>query len=73
MLAFMDVFNHHETHDRRMFHMVIEGEIDQCLERRQWRLPEANVFRYPLGHLGTPVQLMRDSAPFERLRQVLDG
>jgi hypothetical protein len=40
---------------------------------RQWRLPEANVFRYPLGHLGTPVQLMRDSAPFERLRQVLDG
>jgi len=40
---------------------------------RQWQLPEANVFRYRLGHLGTPVQLMRDSAPFERLRQVLAG
>ena len=40
---------------------------------RQWRLPEANVFRYPLGHLGMPVQLTRDTAPFERLRQVLAG
>ncbi len=40
---------------------------------RQWKLPEANVFRYRLGHLGTPVQLMRDAAPFERLRQVLAG
>jgi hypothetical protein len=39
----------------------------------QWHLPDANVFRYRLGHLGTPVQLMRDSAPFERLRQVLAG
>jgi len=38
---------------------------------RQWRLPDANVFRYRLGHLGMPVQLMRDRAPFERLRQVL--
>jgi hypothetical protein len=38
---------------------------------RQWRLPDANVFRYRLGHLGMPVQLMRDPAPFERLRQVL--
>jgi hypothetical protein len=38
---------------------------------RQWRLPEDNVFRYPLGHLGMPVQLTRDPAPFERLRQVL--
>jgi hypothetical protein len=38
---------------------------------RQWRLPEGNVFRYPLGHLGMPVQLTRDPAPFERLRQVL--
>ena len=26
----------------------------------QWRLPPANVFRYPLGHLGMPVQLTRD-------------
>ena len=39
---------------------------------QRWRLPEANVFKYPLGHLGMPVQLVRDSAPFERLRQVVD-
>jgi hypothetical protein len=38
---------------------------------RRWKLPEANIFRYPLGHLGMPVQLTRDPAPFERLRQVL--
>lgn len=38
-----------------------------------WRLPEANVFRYPLGHLGMPVQLVRDGAPFARLRQVLEA
>jgi hypothetical protein len=38
---------------------------------RQWRLPEQNVFRYRLGHLGMPVQLARDPAPFERLRRVL--
>jgi hypothetical protein len=38
---------------------------------RQWRLPEENVFRYRLGHLGMPVQLTRDPLPFERLRQVL--
>jgi hypothetical protein len=37
----------------------------------RWRLPDANVFRYPLGHLGMPVQLTRDPAPFERLRRVL--
>jgi hypothetical protein len=40
---------------------------------QQWRLPPGNVFRYPLGHLGMPVQLTRDAAPFERLRQVLAG
>jgi predicted esterase len=40
---------------------------------RQWRLPDANVFRYRLGHLGTPVQLVRDSAPFGQLRRVLAG
>ena len=39
----------------------------------RWRLPPANIFRYPLGHLGMPVQLTRDVAPFERLRQVLGG
>jgi hypothetical protein len=38
---------------------------------RQWQLPEGNIFRYELGHLGMPVQLTRDPAPFERLRQVL--
>lgn len=38
---------------------------------RRWKLPDANIFRYPLGHLGMPVQLTRDPAPFERLRQVL--
>jgi hypothetical protein len=38
---------------------------------RRWNLPEANVFRYGVGHLGMPVQLMRDPAPFARLRQVL--
>jgi len=38
---------------------------------RQWRLPEANIFSYQLGHLGMPMQLMRNAAPFERLRQVL--
>jgi hypothetical protein len=38
---------------------------------RRWQLPEANIFRYPLGHLGMPVQLTRDPAPFERLRRVL--
>ena len=37
----------------------------------QWRLPDTNIFRYRLGHLGMPVQLTRDPAPFERLRQVL--
>lgn len=40
---------------------------------QRWQLPSANVFRYPLGHLGMPVQLTRDAAPFERLRQVLAG
>jgi hypothetical protein len=40
---------------------------------RQWQLPEENVFRYRLGHLGMPVQLTRDPAPFERLRQVLSA
>lgn len=39
----------------------------------QWHLPEDNIFRYRLGHLGMPMQLMRDSAPFERLRQILAG
>lgn len=38
---------------------------------RGWQLPLANIFCYRLGHLGMPVQLARDPAPFERLRQVL--
>ena len=54
------------------------GETDRWVPYRdgiglagRWRLPEENVFRYRLGHLGMPVQLVRDNAPFERLRQVL--
>ena len=38
---------------------------------RRWRLPEENVFRYRLGHLGMPIQLTRDHVAFERLRQVM--
>jgi hypothetical protein len=38
---------------------------------RRWKLPEANIFTYRLGHLGMPVQLTRDVAPFVRLKQVL--
>ena len=54
------------------------GESDRWLPfadglgvAEQWRLPAANVFRYPLGHLGMPVQLTRDPAPFERLARIL--
>ena len=50
------------------------GETDRCVPyphgfalAQQWRLPDENIFRYRLGHLGMPVQLMRDQAPFERL------
>jgi len=39
---------------------------------RRWKVPDANIFRYRLGHLGMPVQLIRDTAPFARLRQVLE-
>ncbi len=39
---------------------------------RRWKVPDANIFRYRLGHLGMPVQLIRDTAPFARLRRVLD-
>lgn len=38
---------------------------------RRWKLPQENLFRYPVGHLGMPVQLVRDPAPFARLRQVM--
>ena len=38
---------------------------------RRWNLPEANIFSYRLGHLGMPVQLTRDAAPFMRLKQIL--
>jgi hypothetical protein len=40
---------------------------------RRWKLPAANIFSYPLGHLGMPVQLARDAAPFMRLKQLLTG
>ena len=45
-----------------------DGGLDVA---RRWKLPEANCFRYRLGHLGMPVQLVRDAAPFDRLRQIL--
>jgi hypothetical protein len=38
---------------------------------RRWRLPEGNVFRYPVGHLGMPIHLTRNPEPFVRLRQVM--
>lgn len=54
------------------------GEADRWLPfddglalARRWRLPKENIFRYRLGHLGMPVQLLRDGTPFERLRQVM--
>ena len=54
------------------------GETDRWLPyedglevARRWKLPEANIFRYRFGHLGMPVQLTRDPAPFVRLRQAL--
>lgn len=40
---------------------------------QRWKLPADNLFRYRLGHLGMPVQLTRDPAPFERLMRVLDN
>ena len=58
--------------------LSVLGETDRWLPfedglavARRWRLPEVNIFRYPLGHLGMPVQLTRDPAPFERLAGVL--
>jgi hypothetical protein len=54
------------------------GETDRWLPYadgnalvQKWKLPAENLFRYRLGHLGMPVQLTRDQAPFERLKQVL--
>jgi hypothetical protein len=38
---------------------------------QRWRLPAANMFSYPVGHLGMPLQLARDPGPLERLKQVL--
>ncbi len=60
-------------------HIVsVLGETDRWLPygdglalAQRWKLPASNIFRYPLGHLGMPVQLTRNPAPFERLRQVL--
>jgi hypothetical protein len=54
------------------------GETDRWLPysdgldvARRWKLPAANMFSYPVGHLGMPARLARDPAPFERLKQVL--
>jgi hypothetical protein len=38
---------------------------------RRWKLPEANIFRYPLGHLACRCSSRAIPAPFERLRKVL--
>jgi hypothetical protein len=46
---------------------------DGAAVAENWRLPPENVFRYPLGHLGMPVQLVRDGAPFARLRRVMSA
>ncbi|HTR88412.1 MAG TPA: hypothetical protein VMI56_28285 [Reyranella sp.] len=58
--------------------LSVLGETDRWLPyddglavARRWQLPEENLFRYRLGHLGMPVQLTRDTAPFQRLKQVL--
>ncbi|TAJ91358.1 MAG: hypothetical protein EPO41_15905 [Reyranella sp.] len=55
------------------------GETDRWVPYRdglalaqRWRLPQDNQFRYRFGHLGMPVQLIRDSSPFARLRQVMN-
>jgi len=55
------------------------GETDRWVPYRdglalaqRWRLPEDNQFRYRFGHLGMPVQLIRDSTPFAKLRQVMN-
>lgn len=44
---------------------------DGCAVAQRWKLPADNLFRYRLGHLGMPVQLTRDQAPFERLMRIL--
>jgi hypothetical protein len=60
--------------------LSVLGETDRWVPYKdgldlaqRWQLPESNMFRYPLGHLGMPVQLVRDGAPFRRLRQILEA
>lgn len=38
---------------------------------RNMRVPEQNVFRWPLGHFSIPINLVRDRAPLLRFRQIL--
>lgn len=38
---------------------------------RSWKLPPANVFHYPIGHMVMPLGLIRDDAPLRRIRQIL--
>lgn len=35
------------------------------------QLPEENIFRWPLGHFSIPINMVRDTAPLDRLRRVL--
>ena len=37
------------------------------------RIPDANIFSWPLGHFSIPLNMVRDNAPVERFRQVIDG
>jgi len=34
-------------------------------------LPEENVFSWPLGHFSIPINMVRDSAPLQRLRRIV--
>jgi pimeloyl-ACP methyl ester carboxylesterase len=43
----------------------------QLIEELQ--LPDANVFRWPLGHFSIPINMVRDTAPLHRFRDLLNG
>jgi hypothetical protein len=55
------------------------GEADRWLPYedgldlvKRWKLPQDNIFRYRVGHLGMPIQLAREMAPFHRLMRTLN-
>ncbi len=51
---------------------VLPYRLGRALVER-WNLPASNVFTYDLGHFTVPVELVRDRAPVERLRDILLG